>query len=101
MMDELVPEVVDNVEEHRLETTVDDHLALLVYRRNATRFVIVHTEVPDALAGRGVGGALVKAAVDVAAAAHLTVVPSCPFAREWLQRHPEEAGRVTVHLPGE
>jgi predicted GNAT family acetyltransferase len=97
----LLPTIVDNVEEHCLETTIDGHLALLVYRRNAKRFVIVHTEVPDALAGRGVGGALVKAAIDLAAAAQLTVVPSCPFAREWLHRHPEEAGRVTVHWPGE
>ena len=44
----------------------------------------------------GVGGRLVTAAVDRAAREGLTIVPFCPFARGWLQRHPEVAGRVTI-----
>jgi predicted GNAT family acetyltransferase len=46
--------------------------------------------------GHGVGGRLVTAAVDRAAGEKLTLVPLCPFARDWLERHPEVAGRVVV-----
>ena len=58
--------------------------------------MLVHTEVPDALAGRGLGGRLVTAALDRAEREGLTVVPWCPFARDWLQRHPDAASRVDI-----
>lgn len=89
-------EVIDNTSASRFELTVDGHLAELVYRREGNRLVLAHTEVPDELEGRGIGGALVIAAIDHAAAQGLTVVPQCPFARGWLERHPDAAGKVTV-----
>ena len=46
--------------------------------------------------GHGLGGRLVRAALDRAARDGLTVVPWCPFARHWLEEHPEEAARVTL-----
>lgn len=88
--------VIDNPEEHRFEATVDGHLAELVYHRRAGRLVLVHTGVPDELGGKGVGGRLVEAAVAAAEAEGLTVVPRCPFARSWLERHPEATERVSV-----
>jgi predicted GNAT family acetyltransferase len=39
--------------------------------------------------------------VDRAAAEGLTIVPLCPFARSWLRKHPDEAGRVAVDWPEE
>ena len=36
------------------------------------------------------------AAVDRAAREGLTVVPLCPFARGWLERHAAEAAEVTI-----
>ena len=93
------PAVVDNEAESRFETTVDAERAELVYRRRGTRLVLVHTEVPEELARRGIGGTLVGAAVDEAARAGLTIVPTCPFAQAWLHKHPDAAGRVTVDWP--
>jgi predicted GNAT family acetyltransferase len=90
------PRVVDNEREHRFELRVDGHLAELVYRRNGQRLVLVHTEVPDALEGRGLGGRLVTAAIERAERDGLTIVPLCPFARSWLERHPEVAARVKI-----
>jgi uncharacterized protein len=90
------PAVVDNVDARRFETTVDGHLAVLTYRRHGERLLLVHTEVPDALEGRGIGSALVRAAIDVAVAQDLTVVPLCPFARWWLERYPDVAAHVTI-----
>jgi uncharacterized protein len=90
------PVVTDNNEKSRFEVNENGELAELVYRRRADRLVLVHTEVPEALGGRGIGGQLVQAALRRAAADGLTVVPLCPFARSWLDRHPEEAAKVTI-----
>jgi uncharacterized protein len=95
-----IPSVVDNESANRLELTVDGHLAQLQYRLDGDRMVLVHTEVPAELEGQGIGGALVRAAIDRAQAG-LTVVPQCPFARQWLQRHGDVASRVTIEWPDE
>jgi predicted GNAT family acetyltransferase len=89
-------QVVDNQAEARLEVRIDGELAELVYRRNGNRLVLVHTEVPEALGGRGIGGQLVQAAVAKAVASGMTVVPLCPYARSWLQRHPDEAAKASI-----
>jgi uncharacterized protein len=89
-------EVVDNAAQSRLEARVGADLAELIYRRRADRLVLVHTGVPDALEGHGLGGQLVQAALAKAAAEDLTVVPVCPFARGWLERHPDAAAAVTI-----
>ena len=90
------PEVTDNQDESRFELRADGHLAELDYRRHGNRLALIHTEVPDELEGRGLGGRLVTAAIDRAAAEGLTVVPSCPFARGWLQRHPGAAAKTVI-----
>ena len=89
-------QVTDNQPESRFELRVDGLLAELPYRRNGKRLVLIHTEVPEQLEGHGLGGALVTAAVERAARDGLTVVPLCPFARGWLQRHPDVAGRADI-----
>jgi len=90
------PPVTDNQAESRFELWVDGRLAELPYRRIGKRLVLIHTEVPEELEGRGLGGALVAAAVDRAACEGMTVVPLCPFARGWLQRHPDTAATAAI-----
>jgi uncharacterized protein len=89
-------QVTDNPGETRFELTADGRLAVLAYRISGKRFVLLHTEVPAELEGRGLGGALVTAAVRRAAREGMTVVPLCPFARGWLQRHAEVAGQAAI-----
>jgi len=91
--------VVDNPAAGRFELNIDGHLAELVYRRNGNRLVLIHTGVPTELEGRGVGGELVQAALDVARAENLVVVPMCPFATKWLHRHQDDAADVTIDWP--
>jgi predicted GNAT family acetyltransferase len=88
--------VRDDPDNHRLVIEEDGAIAELVYHLHNGRLVIVHTGVPDQLGGRGIGGLLVRAAVERAAEEHLTVVPQCPFARSWLERNPDVAATVTV-----
>ena len=97
-MNETAPEPVvrDVPAEHRLVIDQDGVLAELVYTLEPHRLVLVHTEVPDALGGRGIGGRLVRAAVDKAAAGGMTIVPWCTFARRWLTDHPDVASTVTI-----
>lgn len=80
----------------RFVAELDGVEAELVYRRRAGRIILIHTEVPDALAGRGVGATLVRAAIAFAQMEHLTVIPLCPFARRWLTDHPDQAEGVTI-----
>ncbi len=88
--------VVDVPAESRFVARANGAEAELVYRLNGNRMVLVHTGVPDELGGRGLGGRLVIAAISRAAAEGLTVVPWCPFARRWLQEHPDLAAAVTI-----
>ncbi len=90
------PQVTDDEAGARLELTADGYQAELVYRRNGNRLVLLHTAVPAELAGRGIGGLLVRAAVGKAAAAGQTIVPLCPFATDWLKRHPDVAAQAKV-----
>jgi uncharacterized protein (DUF427 family) len=83
----------------RFTVEVDGHEAELVYERRGDRLILIHTGVPEALEGRGIGGQLVRAAIDDAVANNLIVVPLCPFAREWLRRHPDDAARVRIEWP--
>jgi predicted GNAT family acetyltransferase len=89
-------EVIDNTADSRFEVRAGGKLAELVYRLRGNRLVLIHTEVPAEFEGHGIGGRLVSAAVDRAAREGLTLVPLCPFARGWLERHPEAAGQAAV-----
>jgi uncharacterized protein len=89
-------QVTDNQAESRFELDTDGHVAVLMYRRNGKRLVLIHTDVPAELEGRGIGGQLVVAAIDRAAREGLTIVPLCPFARSWLERHADEAARAAI-----
>lgn len=95
------PNVVsDNPAESRFQATIDGHLAVLDYVLDGSRLVLVHTGVPDELGGQGLGGKLVRAALGRAVAEGLTLVPRCPFARGWLEKHPDEAAAASIDWPG-
>jgi predicted GNAT family acetyltransferase len=91
-----LPQVTDNQAKSRFEADFGGSVAELLYRQNGNRLVLIHTEVPEQLEGHGIGGALVTAAIDRAVRDGMTVVPLCPFARGWLERHPEVASQATI-----
>src|SRR5688572_8261915 len=91
-------DVVDQQDRNRFAIELDGHVAELVYRLEGDRLVLVHTGVPDELGGRGIGGDLVRAAVDRAEGEGLTIAPWCPFARKWLEDHEDVASRVQLDL---
>jgi predicted GNAT family acetyltransferase len=88
--------VHDDQANSRLVLEVDGSTAELIYDTEPGRLVLIHTEVPEVLGGRGIGGQLVRAAVKHARDEGLTVVPWCPFARRWLAEHPDVSANVPI-----
>jgi uncharacterized protein len=80
-----------DVELHRFHTSAEGHGAELVYRLSGKVMTIVHTGVPEEIAGRGIASELMKAALEHAKAADLRVVPACSYARAFKARYPEYA----------
>lgn len=91
--------VVDNPAAERFEAHVDGQVAFAAYRRFDGAIVFTHTEVPDALEGRGVGSALARGALDLVIAAGQDIVPLCPFIAAWIARHPDYARHVRKGPP--
>jgi predicted GNAT family acetyltransferase len=83
--------VRDNKERHRFELEADGHVAFSIYDRADGILTIMHTEVPKALEGRGIGSSLIRGALEIARTQGLKVKAVCPFAKAYLDRHPEYA----------
>lgn len=49
--------------------------------------VLLHTEVPEHLREQGLGGILVKSALEAARAEGIRVIAKCSFARAYIQKH--------------
>ncbi|KAA5834528.1 GNAT family N-acetyltransferase [Saccharopolyspora hirsuta] len=82
------PEVADNPDAERFEIRADGELAgFAEYKLRPTSIAFVHTEVDPRFGGRGLGGILVRAALDSARERGLAVLPYCPFVRRWISNH--------------
>jgi uncharacterized protein len=88
--------IIDDTAGEQFALRMDGATATLEYKLHGDRLYLVHTEVPEAFRGQGVGGRLVEAALAKARTDHLTIVPWCPYARKWLQEHPEQSSDVTL-----
>jgi uncharacterized protein len=82
--------VVDNTRASRYELAVDGGVAVLDYKDSPLGHrLLVHTEVPDALQGRGLGSQLVRGVLDDVRARGRRIVPVCSFVKSFLERHRE------------
>ena len=84
-----MPQVKDNPALVRFETGSGDGTAFVEYRRAGDRIALLHTDVPEALSGQGVGSKLVSGTLDAVRAEGLKVVPRCEFVAAYVARHPE------------
>ena len=82
--------ITDNPDRSRLELRVDGELAgWLDYRPAGQSTIIAHTEVMRGHEGQGLGGLLVRRALEEARCAGKTVIATCPFALSYIDRHAE------------
>jgi len=82
-------DVHDNPARNRFELDLDGHTAFATYRRDGGVLAILHTEVPKALNGRGIGSQLVRGLLEIARAEGLKIKPLCPFVVAYMDKHPE------------
>jgi predicted GNAT family acetyltransferase len=74
----------------RFEIEENGQTAWLEFELDGAGWMTIwHTEVPEALRGRGLATELAKAAFDYAQANELRVDVICPLALHYLEQHPE------------
>jgi len=82
--------VEKNAAASRFEMQVEGRTALVQFRDESDGTArLIHTEVPDALEGRGVGSSLAKGVLEAIRAEGKRIVPQCTFIAGYLDRHPE------------
>jgi predicted GNAT family acetyltransferase len=81
--------VRDNVQAQRFELQTEAGTAYITYRVTGGVVSLDHTEVPEALAGRGIGSALVKGTLDLVGSRKQKIVANCSFVAKYIERHPD------------
>lgn len=84
-------DIVNNKAHRRYEFNVDGHLAATYYSLADGVITFIHTDVPPALGGRGIGSQLVKGALDQVRTDGLKVIAECPFVKAYIEKHPDYA----------
>lgn len=85
-----VYELIDNAEEHQYEYHVGKYTPRIEYLKSKNgEIYLTHTEVPQALEGKGIGSALVADVLRDIDRQGLRLVPLCPFVAGYIQKHPE------------
>jgi len=88
-------EVKNNEDEQLYEVKLDGQVATLFYEREGNSIIFLHTEVPAALGGHGIGNKLARTALEDAGEHKLTVVPLCPFVASYIRHHTEYLSLLT------
>lgn len=93
--------VVDNPDNRAFEIQVDGVRAgAAEYTRDGMTITVTHVEVDPAYAGRGLGSALARGVLESAREQGGSVLPACPFLRDYLLRHPEYQPLVPASARG-
>ncbi|SRR5579883_797388 len=81
--------VQDNPSRSRFELHVRGEVAAAYYTRLSDLIVFTHTEVPEALSGKGIGSKLIQGSLELVRAKGLKAAAECPFVAAFLAKHPE------------
>ena len=86
-----LPQFVSN---GRFELERDGHVAYLEYNLAGKVLQLIHTEVPEAMRGKGVASTLAESALQWAREHGVKVDVICPYVAAYLKRHPEYSDLV-------
>lgn len=81
--------LIKNEEAKRFELSVDGHIAFIDYEEDEKIIKLIHTESPEALAGRGAATALIEKTLHYLEENAYALVPLCPLVFAYVKRHPE------------
>lgn len=90
----IAPEGAEQVTNGRFEIEQDGHIAYLEYNLTGKVLQLIHSEVPEALRGRGLASELAKSALDWARENRVKVDVICPSVAAYLEKHPEYSDLV-------
>jgi hypothetical protein len=89
------PVATDNPARSRYEVHVSGELAgYIMYHLRGRQINLIHTEVDPRFQGAGLASHLARFSLDDARARDLAVLPTCPYVRSWIRRHPDYADLV-------
>ena len=92
-------DVRNSTQRHRFELEIDDEVAKAWYQRQGNVVTFTHTEVPETLAGQGIGSRLAKSALESVRAAGQKAAATCPFMAAYLKRHAGEFDDILAEPP--
>jgi predicted GNAT family acetyltransferase len=96
---EQAPTVADNPSTGRFELRLDGELVgFAEYLPAGDSVIIAHTEIVDGHEGEGLGGVLVRAALERIRESGKTVIPTCTFTAAYIRRHPDFVDLVALAL---
>ncbi|WP_020674859.1 GNAT family N-acetyltransferase [Geopsychrobacter electrodiphilus] len=81
--------IENNKSAKRFEAIAAGYRVFIDYELNNQTMTLIHTKVPSELEGQGLGGKIVKAALEYAKNHGLQVIPQCPFVLSYIERHQE------------
>ncbi len=86
--------LIDNEVANQYEFHIEGHIPRIEYiktpkEKTTQKIFLTHTEVPQALEGKGIGSAIIKQTLEEIKKNDWTLVPLCPFVAAYIKRHPE------------
>ncbi|MDC7995678.1 GNAT family N-acetyltransferase [Altibacter sp. HG106] len=87
-----------NKAERQYEMQLDEQMAKLEYKRKDNKVYLIHTEVPDAFEGQGIGSELVERSLQDIETESLKIVPWCPFVVHYLKEHTQWQRLLADHV---
>ena len=81
--------VVDNKELSQFQLVVNGYVSKIEYSLKEGKLFLIHTEVPEELAGQGIAAYLAKGAFQLIEEQGKKIVPMCSYINTYLRKHPE------------
>jgi predicted GNAT family acetyltransferase len=82
-------EVKHNTEASRFEVEIDGKIAHADYHLSGYIMTILHVYTPPEYRGQGLAALVTKFALDYARENNLKIIPHCPYARDYMEKHKE------------
>jgi hypothetical protein len=82
-------QLIDNKEQHSYELWVENKRSFIDYKLENDQSVLLHTEVPEELEGKGIAAALVEKTFQYLEEQNMKVVPVCSYVLTYLKRYPK------------
>ena len=78
-----------NQEDQAFEMNINGNIAFIGYEEKGDTIILTHTEVPEALEGKGIGSILVNKTLNYIEAEGRKIIAQYPFVASYIKRHPE------------